>query len=167
MENSQQFNRTEEILSHLTDWDARHRHQAREQLVQMGTVILPLLLEKLSSKNWHVRWEAAKALGEIGDPLAAGELVRLLQDNDTSVRWAAMSSLIRLGRSSVEPMLTALTNDFHSARLRHGTHHILRVLHGKGLLTQVEKEVFHALEGAAPDIEAAQAANRALIAEFF
>ncbi len=166
MENRGREVNTEEIGSHLVDWDPRNRHQARQQLVLMGESALPVLLEKLSAKNWHVRWEAAKALGEIGDPAAAEALVKLLQDPDTSVRWAGMGSLIKLGRAGIKPLLLSLTHDFHSARLRQGVHHVLHSLHTKGLLTPLEAEVFHALEGISSEVLAAQAANRALITEY-
>ncbi len=156
---------TEKLISRLADLDARRRHEAREELVSLGVVVLPALYEKLSSADWHVRWEAAKALGEIGDPSAAEMLVRLLQDDDTSVRWAAMGSLIDLGRGSLRPVLEALTRDFQSSRLREGAHHVLHTLHNRGKLTGVEAEVFRALEGAAPSVQAAWAANKALIEE--
>ncbi len=156
---------TEELLSRLSDRDPRCRHEAREQLVSMGVSVLPVLYGKLSSPDWHVRWEAAKALGEIGDPAAAEMLVRMLQDNDTSVRWAAMGSLIDLGRGALRPALEALTRDFQSARVREGVHHVLHTLHNRGKLTGVETEVFKALEGAAPGVQAAWAANKALMAE--
>jgi HEAT repeat protein len=156
---------TEELCAHLSDLDPRSRHDAREQLVSLGVAVLPVLYQELSSPDWHVRWEAAKALGEIGDPDAGGMLVALLQDDDTSVRWAAMSSLIDLGRGSLRPVLEALTRDFQSSRLREGVHHVLHTLYNRGKLTGVEAEVFKALEGAAPGVQAAWAANKALIAE--
>jgi HEAT repeat protein len=156
---------TEELCNRLADLDPRCRHQAREQLVSMGVAVLPVLYQKLSSPDWHVRWEAAKALGEIGDPGAGEMLVALLQDDDTSVRWAAMGSLIDLGRGGLRPALEALTRDFQSTRLREGVHHVLHTLHNRGKLTGVETEVFKALEGTAPGVQAAWAANRALIAE--
>lgn len=153
----------EALFEHLSDWDPRSRHQARQALVNMGEDVLPQLLEKLSDHNWHVRWEAVKALGEIGNPAAAEHMVKLLQDDDTSVRWAAMGSLIELGRAAVEPVLLVLTREFQSARLRQGAHHILHIFHARGLLNHLEAEVYHALEGPMPGIEAARAANRAII----
>ena len=115
--NLEESKNTQELSARLSDLDARCRHEAREQLVSMGVAVLPVLFEKLSSPDWHVRWEAAKALGEIGDPAGAKMLVSLLQDDDTSVRWAAMGSLILLERASLRSLLEALTRDFHSSRL--------------------------------------------------
>ena len=50
-------------------------------------------------------------------------------------------------------------------RLREGVHHVLHTLMNRGKLTGVEAEVFRALEGSAPSVQAAWAANKALIAE--
>jgi HEAT repeat protein len=155
----------DELCARLSDLDPRCRHDAREQLVNMGVTVLPVLYQKLSSPDWHIRWEAAKALGEIGDPTAGEMLVSLLQDDDTSVRWAAMGSLIDLGRGALRPALLALTRDFHSSRLREGVHHVMHTLYNHGKLTGLETDVFRALEGAAPGVQAAWAANRALIEE--
>ncbi len=154
---------TESWCARLADRDARRRHEARRELVSMGTAALPVLAKKLSAHDWHVRWEVAKALGEIGDPASAGLLVELIQDDDIGVRWAAMGSLIQLGRGSLRPLLESLTRNFQSARLREGAHHVLHTLLSQGILTESEKEVFYALEGAAPGIQAAWAANRAFM----
>ncbi len=157
------YKNAESWSARLADWDARRRHEARRELVSMGTAALPVLAKQLSARDWHVRWEAARALGEIGDPAAAVLLVEALQDDDTGVRWAAMGSLIQLERGALRPLLESLTRDFYSARLREGVHHVLHVLLSRGKLTEIEKEVFYALEGAAPGVQAAWAANRALM----
>jgi hypothetical protein len=124
---------------------------------------LPCLVLKLDSSDHQIRREVAKALGEIDDPEAAKVLVQLLLDEDHSVRWAAMGSLTNLRRTAIKPLMEALTQNFQSARLREGAHHVLRTLHDHDSLTGRELEVFHALEGTQPGIQAAWAANKALI----
>jgi HEAT repeat protein len=157
---------TADIIAQLSDWNPRSRHEARKKLVHMGDTALPILMEQLSSKDWHVRWEAVKALGELKNPLSNEAIVCMLWDEDTGVRFAAMGSLIALSRASIEPLMLALTEHSTSAPLRHGAHYVLRALHGKQMLTNLEIEVMRALEGPHPGIEAAHAANRVLIAEF-
>lgn len=134
-----------------------------EHLEGCAGISLEVLVEKARHKDRAVRLNAAKCLGKIGDPAASEVLVGLLQDEDHSVRWAAMNSLILMQREAVRPLLEALTRDFQSARLREGVHHVLGTLNNYGSLTAVEVEVFHALEGSAPGIQAAWAANRVLI----
>ena len=160
MSNIASFNRP------VSMWDQPSQSHAREQLVEMGKNDLPELLGKLSARDWHVRWDACKALGELGDRAAADPLVKMLQDDDTSVRWAAMGSLILLGRAAMQPLMQAITRDFSSSRLRQGAHHVLHTLHNQGLLTQAEIQVFHALEGATTGIQAAGLANRVLISQY-
>lgn len=126
---------------------------------------LNVLLSKLEAQNWRVRWKACKALGALGDRRAAEALVRMLQDDDTSVRWAAMSSLIQLGRVSILPLMLALTRDFSSARLRQGAHHVLHALYNQSLLTETEEQVFRALEGFTTGIQAAKLANQVVISQ--
>lgn len=170
MEHLQRSLTIDEIKHHLASQDARMRHEARELLVGKGVEALPALTGCLNSPDWHLRWEAVKALGEMGDvddvaPKAAEALVGMLQDNDTGVRWAAMNSLIQLKRAAIYPVLEALTRDFGSARVREGAHHVLHSLLAQGLLTKDELNVCNALRGAAPAIEAAWAANTALMNE--
>jgi hypothetical protein len=165
----------EELSAHLSDSDARVRHEARELLVGKGEPAIHVLRQKLSDPDWHVRWEAVKALGEMsGNPPSGPEaqseerammdsLVNMLNDDDTSVRWAAMESLIQLGRTCVRPLLESLTRDFGSARMREGAYHVLHTLLTRGMLTGIEFEVCSALKGPAPAIQTAWAANKALI----
>jgi hypothetical protein len=155
-----------EIGALLSDWDAKCRHEAREELIRQGEAALPLLREKLADKDWHVRWEAVKGLGEIGTKEVIEPLVAMLQDEDTGVRWAAMRSLIHMKRDTIRPIMLALTRCFDSACFRQGAHHILHALHDQGLLLPIETDVFRALEGISPGIRAAEAANRVLIMEF-
>lgn len=167
----------DELCTHLSDSDARLRHEARELLVGKGEPAVHVLLQKLADPDWRVRWEAVKALGELSggapsNPAAQAEeremldaLVNMLNDDDTSVRWAAMDSLIHLGRSCVRPLLESLTRDFGSARLREGAYHVLHTLLARGMLTGLEFQVCSALKGPAPAIQTAWAANNALIKE--
>lgn len=154
-----------DISAQLSHWDARTRAAARMHLVEMGPEALPHLLAKLDARDWHARWEACKALGDIGDKSSAEPLARMLLDDDTSVRWAAMGALIQMGRSAIHPLMLALTRDFSSARLRQGAHHVLHTLFNQGVLTQEEVLVFRALEGATSGIQAASLANQVLIGQ--
>ena len=49
---------------------------------------MPALIQLLSHRQPHVRWEAAKALGAVADPIAAFALVNALKDaTETSDGW--------------------------------------------------------------------------------
>lgn len=152
----------EKYIAELGSEDGLKRQSARHILVHHGIYAVAGLSNALSDQNEHVRWEAAKALGEIEDPGAAPALVKALEDDNISVRWAAMESLIKLKRAAIEPLLRTLTRDFNSVWLREGAHHVLHQLKNQGLLDGPEIKVFNALEGAAPVVEVPWAAEAAL-----
>jgi HEAT repeat protein len=94
----------------------------------MGQSALPVLIRALDSGNRDVRWEAAKAIGEIGDPSAAAALVSKLDHDYFGIRWLAAEGLITFGRQVLEPLLSALLHDPDAAFLRNGAHHVLYAL---------------------------------------
>ena len=137
------------------------RKGARESLVALGTPAVVPLTEALDNPNYHVRWEAAKALGEIGNPTAAPPLVKCLEDDHLDVRWRAAKDLIAYGREGLVPLLQALIQHPESVRLREGGHHILRAL-GNTSLKEVTEPVLIALEEIEPAMKVPQAAHAAL-----
>jgi HEAT repeat protein len=94
----------------------------------MGRPAVPIFIRALDSDNRNVRWEAAKALEEIGDPSAAEALVAKLDHDHFGIRWLVAEGLISFGRQGLEPLLLALLNDPDAAFLREGAHHVLHAL---------------------------------------
>lgn len=67
------------------------------------------LIKALKYKDEFVRWEAAGALGEIGDKRAVEPLIQALKDKDEHVRDEAASALGEIGDArAVEPLIEAL-----------------------------------------------------------
>lgn len=99
------------------------RTKARRALVAAGKEAVPFLVEALKNAEPLVRWEATKALGEIGDTSAAPALVKALEDDDFDVRWLAAEGLIKLNVGGVKPLLQALVIDPYSVSLREAAHH--------------------------------------------
>lgn len=54
------------------------------------------------------RWKAAEALGRIGDPAAAGNLIDALWDEDSRVRTKVVWALGRIGDDRAIPLLRRL-----------------------------------------------------------
>ena len=100
--------RIRSLLDSLASRDPVLREQARETLVVVGKPAVPLLIPLLSHRKPHVRWEAAKTLCDIADPIAATALVNILDDSDGDVRWLAAEGLAALGRDGLHPLLAAL-----------------------------------------------------------
>jgi hypothetical protein len=135
--------------------------KARRRLVVMGHRAVPSLVKALGSKKFWVRWEAAKALAQIGDPTATIALIKALEDKEFDVRWLAAEGLINIGRKAVVPLLEALIDNPRSTWLQQGAHHILHDMN-RGDLDEVLKPVMNALEDMEAYVEVALSARKAL-----
>ncbi|MGO8990695.1 MAG: HEAT repeat domain-containing protein [bacterium] len=117
-----------DLIGALSSYNDLSRVEARKALVAMGSQAIPFLAEALKDSNPVRRWEAAKALGEIGDPNAAPILVKALEDERFEVRWLAAKGLIEMNVKSLKPLFEALIQNADSAMLRQGAHHVLHDL---------------------------------------
>ena len=152
------------LMDTLCDRDTLKRHRARLLLVDIGSPAVPYLVQALEDPDAEecVHWEAAKALSDIGDPLAAPALIDILgQDELFGIRWLAAEGLIALGLDGLAPLLEALIQRSDSTWLREGAHHVLRTLAQRGLYAQVAP-VLTALEDIEPAVEVPPAARAAL-----
>jgi HEAT repeat protein len=149
------------LIAALADGDGMARQRARESLADIGKPAVAPLTETLEKSGEQVRWEAAKALSEICDPAAAPAMVRALEDESFGVRWLAAEGLICLGREGLVPLLEALVCCSDSTWLREGAHHVLRILAGEDLYTEIAP-VLTALEDIEPALQVIQPANAAL-----
>jgi HEAT repeat protein len=149
------------LLADLASKDGVVRVMARQQLVAYKKQSVAPLIRMLSNKNDWVRWEAAKALSQIGNNKAIKALLKALSDEKFEVRWLAAEGLIRIGRKAIVPLLETLVNNSDSYWLREGIHHVLHDMN-KGKITVVLQPVLGALEGTEPSLEVPLAAQTAL-----
>jgi HEAT repeat protein len=140
-----------ELVHCLSSPNAVERQSAREHMVFMGSLVVPHLIKCLSDTQRQVRWEAAKALGEIADPIASTALVGALEDRDGDVRWLAAVALIAIGREGLRPLLAALIEHSDSDWLREGAHHLCHEL-AKTEDGQIVKPVLDALNASEPEV---------------
>jgi HEAT repeat protein len=76
---------------------------------------LPILLKELVSPDAEIRYEAAAALGEIGEETAVIRLIELMQDPDMAVRLVAIQSLGKTGGSVAKTCLLRQRKDRNTA----------------------------------------------------
>jgi hypothetical protein len=150
------------LIIMLNSNDDSTRTHAREALVKIGTVAVPALIQILTDPQARLRWEAAKALSQIGDPTAAAALVKALDDDNPGVCWLAAEGLITLGREGLVPLLEAVKQSSGSVRLREGAHHVLRSLVREDLYASIVTPVLAALEDIEPAIQLPLVAHAAL-----
>jgi HEAT repeat protein len=151
-----------ELLVALANPSPVARRKAREALVALGESAVPSLIQLLSHRKPHVRWEAAKAIGGIGDPIAAFALVNALKDRDGDVRWLAAEGLAALGRDALPPLLAALIDPSDSDWMCEGAHHVCHVLVRRRGLGPILRPLIAALEQTEPKAAAPLAAYTAL-----
>jgi uncharacterized protein (DUF302 family) len=140
------------LIMNLLSNDEILRIHSRESLVKIGKPAVPQLVEALMRGNHWLRWEAAKALGEIGDPTAAPALVEALKDGEFDVQWLAAEGLIKMKAGGIESLLHALMAEADLPLVREGAHHVIRELI-KGELKEYLTSVLSALEGVEPTIQ--------------
>jgi HEAT repeat protein len=156
--------KAENIVSLMADLacdDIIKCQKARRRLVVIGHRAVPSLVKALGSKKYWVRWEAAKALSQIGDPTATDALIKALEDKQFDIRWLAAEGLISIGQKAVAPLLEALIENSKSIWLQQGAHHILHDMN-RGDLDKVLRPVMNALEDVEPYVEVPVSARRAL-----
>ena len=137
------------LMKDLSSKDGITRNKARIALVEIGAPSVEPLVKALNDKSQTVRWESAKALGQIMDPRSIDALVKALQDRLFDVRWLAAEALIAIGDKSVKPLLQAIVEYPGSEYIREGAHHVLHDLRGgqygdilKPLITSMEDPTF-------------------------
>ncbi|MGO8747529.1 MAG: HEAT repeat domain-containing protein [Thermoguttaceae bacterium] len=136
------------LVDDLANRDPAIRRKARETLVYIGKPAVPSLIELLSHPKPHVRWEAAKTLCGIADPIAATALVNALNDPDEDVRWVAGEGVVALGRDGLNPFLTTLLERAGSYSFREGAHHVCYALIRRKGLGPLLRPLWAALEHA-------------------
>lgn len=154
---------TSSVASLASD-DPVVRQKARDRLVEMGGhEVTRAMVRELVDPRQHVRWEAAKTLTAIADPVAAPGLMHALEDEDSDVRWVAGEGLIALGKDGLLTVLNGLTKRAMSLSFRKAAHHVLHDLRKQGY-AEVVAPVLKALESSQPEVTAPPAAYGALVA---
>jgi HEAT repeat protein len=72
---------------------------------------LPLLLRELGNEEAEVRYEAATALGSLGNESSVPVLVRALSDTDEEVKNAIITALGEIGGNNAKEALLGLTRE--------------------------------------------------------
>ena len=92
------FDRCMSLVHALGDPDNPEHIHAAEELVGLGPVALPALIQSLHPDGqWLTAYRAAEVLGEIGDRRAAPALIEALNHPNSNVRWSAVRALSLIG----------------------------------------------------------------------
>jgi len=154
--------RIRSLATDLASPDPTVRTKARRALVAIGKLAVPSLIGLLSHRKPHVRWEAAKALCGIADPLTASALVNALEDRDGDVRWLAAEGVAALGRDALQPLLAALLEGSKPSWLYEGAHRVCHTLVKRKRLGPILRPLLAALKQSEPEVAVPPVAYAAL-----
>jgi HEAT repeat protein len=154
------------LIKQLSDKDGQMREKARLTLVDIGKEATLPLTTLLTAKDQQTRWEAAKTLGGISDPVAIPSLINALEDNIFEVRWLASEALVGIGAVSIKPLLEKLRIGSDNLFLREEAHHvfkyILRDNPKANDLNAILKPVIDALDSSTAGVSTPAIAKKAL-----
>ncbi len=153
----------EQLVDKLCADDGVIRINAREQLVKMGGIdVTRALMIEMNDPRRDVRWEAAKALVSIADPISAPALVQHLSDNDGDIRWLAAEGLGGLGEPGLLAVLNAATRHASDSEFCKAAHHGFKEFRKHEIHANHLVKVIEACEGPEPGVSLPVAAYEAL-----
>lgn len=149
------------LIEALASDDVTVHHEAGRALTELGKTAIPALTDALKHPRQHVRWHAARALGDIGEVRSAANLIEALADDDFSVRWAAAEALVAIGEPAVPKILERLSRYTLSEEVRPVAYHALHQMPSRRVQARLQP-LLDALRGPAAAIEAPGVAQRLL-----
>lgn len=145
----------------IEDQGELHREAGRA-LHSLGSLAQSTWENALDHPDRHIRWHAARGLGEMGDSSLALVLAEGLRDDDYAVRWATADSLAKLGEEGVHATLTMLSRYPLDEQFRQAAYH---ALHGASY-TRVQERLqplLDSMRGTAASLEPAIIAQSLLL----
>ncbi|TWU20281.1 hypothetical protein Pla52o_47990 [Novipirellula galeiformis] len=150
-------------VKQLASADGVDREKARQSLVDANShEVIQAVIAELVDPRRQVRWEAAKALSQIAEPIAALPLVHAMDDEDHDVAWVAAEGVAEMGEAGLEAVLSGLTRSSRSGSFYKVAHHALKQIRKHGRHRQLIATVMESLEGVEPRLSAPIAAYHAL-----
>ena len=154
------------LVSKLSSSDGIVAQKAREDLITAGTAgnhdVTRALIVALDDLRQPTRWEAAKGLVAIGDPIAAPALTHHLHDEDGDVRWLAAEGVAELGEPALKATLNAAIRHSHDADFCKAALHAFKEFQRHGTHADKLDEVMKACEMSEPGVHVPVAALKVL-----
>lgn len=145
--------------------DREELHKAAQHaLFELGPKAQKAWLEALNHPNRHIRWHAARGLGQACDARAANILVEGLLDESSAVRWATAGVLSNLDALAVPAILKFIIQHPLTESLREAVFHAIHNMPSQYVQDYLQP-LLAALHSPAADLEAPAAAQR-LLAEW-
>jgi HEAT repeat protein len=138
-----------------------HREAGRA-LNRLGKLVESSWLKALNHPNDHIRWHAARGLGNIGDPSYAHILAKGLMDDNRIVRWASADVLAQLGADSVTSTLQILCDARLDVPTLQAAYHALHGISSPEVQIRL-KSLLDAMKRPAADVRVPGIAQRLIL----
>ncbi len=145
----------------IADRGELHR-EATRALHSLGEMAKSSWLDVLDHPDNHIRWHAARALGDIGDARSSMILAEGLMDENYSVRWATADVLAHMGAGAVQATLKVISRHKLKEPTRQAAYHALHGIVSRKVQVRI-KPLLDALRGPAASVEAPAIAQRLLM----
>ena len=136
-------------------------HEAQHALGELGRKAEPSLVVALEHPDSHIRWHAARALGQIGDDQAVGALAAGLYDDNQAVRWTSARVLANLEASAIPAILGVLCCHPITDPFRQAAYHALHSMPSRQTQAYLQP-LLQVLNSPGASIAAPAVANRML-----
>lgn len=150
------------LLKALASDDKALHQEAGRILNNMGDQARACWESALQHPDSHIRWHAARGLGQIGDVRAIEVLVEGLFDENQAVRWSTGRVLAHLNATAIPAILDILTRRRINEPTRQAVIYALNAMPSK-LAQGYLKPLLEALKGPAASVNAPRTAQRMLL----
>lgn len=149
------------LLIALAEGHGELHRAANRALRDLGDTVADTLVTALNHPDSHVRWHAARALGQIGNPVGIETLVEGLHDEHPAVRWATASVLASLDAQALPFILRALIRRPLTEPYRQAVYHALHAMPSHHTRIYLQP-LLEALQGSAAGVQAPAIAQKML-----
>ncbi len=136
-------------------------NEAKHALLKLGPLSANAWMEALNHPDSHVRWHAARGLGDPTDERAIRVLAEGLQDSHHEVRWATADALVRIGPPAIPATLAVISQATMTAQTRQVAYHVLHGVLSRRLRERL-KPLLEALQSPSASAGAPAIAQRLL-----
>lgn len=102
--------------------------EARRALSDLGHLAEKAWVEALNHPDTHIRWHAARALSQIGDPRAVKVLAEGLHDSNHTVRWTTARVLASMDATALPAILEQIAHRPLEENFRQACYHALHAM---------------------------------------